>query len=226
MEFSLQADHLSKVYNGQAPAVNDITLRVRPSEFLTILGPSGGGKTTALRLLAGFEKPSSGRIQIGENIVADETRFVPPEQRKVGMVFQDYALFPHVTVAENIAFGIRKSGKSRQPQVERLLSLVGLTAYAERMPHELSGGEQQRVAIARAFASRPRVLFADEPTGNLDTATGGRVAGLLFDLNREAGTTLVLVTHDAALASRCGDVITLEAGRMRAPAPEPRVAAT
>ena len=135
MEYSLQADHLTKLYNGQSPAVNDITLRARPGEFLTLLGPSGGGKTTTLRLLAGFETPTRGRIQIGERVVADETRFTPPEKRKVGMVFQDYALFPHVDVAGNIAFGLHGARREKSRRVERLLSLVGLTAFAGRMPY-------------------------------------------------------------------------------------------
>lgn len=207
MEFSLQADQLSKVYNGQSPAVNDITLRVCPSEFLTILGPSGGGKTTTLRLLAGFEKPSSGRIQIGANIVADETRFVPPEQRKVGMVFQDYALFPHVNVAENIAFGIRESGKNRERQVQRMLSLVGLSAYAERMPHELSGGEQQRVALARALAPNPDILLLDEPFSNLDTGLRSQVRNEVRHILLETGTTAIFVTHDQHEALSLSDEI-------------------
>ena len=148
MEYSLQADHLTKLFDGQLPAVNDITLTVKPGEFLTLLGPSGSGKTTMLRLLAGFERPTSGRIQIGPRIVADDSRFVPPERRKVGMVFQDYALFPHVDVAGNIAFGLRGSRAESERRVKQLLSLVGLSQFAGRMPHELSGGQQQRVALA------------------------------------------------------------------------------
>ncbi len=207
MEYSLQADQLTKHYNGQSPAVNDITLRVRPSEFLTILGPSGGGKTTTLRLLAGFEKPSGGRIQIGENIVADEAHFVPPEKRKVGMVFQDYALFPHVNVAENIAFGIREPRTSRQHKVERLLSLVGLSAYAERMPHELSGGEQQRVALARALAPNPDILLLDEPFSNLDTGLRSQVRSEVRHILLETGTTAIFVTHDQHEALSLSDEI-------------------
>ena len=130
---SLQADHLTKLYNGPIASFASmmITLRVRPGEFLTLLGPSGGGKTTTLRLLAGFETPTSGRIQIGDHIVADDSHFTPPEKRKVGMVFQDYALFPHVDVAGNIAFGLRGPQKEQARQVERLLSLIGLTQFAE-----------------------------------------------------------------------------------------------
>ena len=126
MEFSLQTDNLTKLFDDGVPAVRDVTLRVKAGEFMTILGPSGGGKTTTLRLLAGFEQPTSGLIRIGNRVVADDRHFTPPEKRKVGMVFQDYALFPHVNVAENIAFGLRNRHKDRDRQVKRMLSLVGL----------------------------------------------------------------------------------------------------
>ena len=202
MEFSLQADHLTKLFNGQLPAVNDITLSVRPGEFLTLLGPSGGGKTTTLRLLAGFEKPTSGRIQIGDNIVADDSHFTPPEKRKVGMVFQDYALFPHVDVAGNIAFGLHGARKDQQRQVERLLALVGLTQYAERMPYELSGGQQQRVALARALAPNPDILLLDEPFSNLDTGLRAQVRTDVRRILLETQTTAIFVTHDQQEALR------------------------
>ena len=209
MEYSLQADHLSKVFNGQLPAVNDITLRVRPSEFFTLLGPSGGGKTTTLRLLAGFEKPTSGRIQIGDHIVADESHFIPPEKRKVGMVFQDYALFPHVDVAGNIAFGLRGRRKEQSKQVERLLALVGLSELAARMPHELSGGQQQRVALARALAPNPDILLLDEPFSNLDTGLRAQVRSEVRHILLETGTTAVFVTHDQEEALTLSDEIAI-----------------
>lgn len=207
MDYSLQADHLTKSYNGQSPAVHDISLRVRPSEFLTLLGPSGGGKTTTLRLLAGFEKPSSGRIIIGENIVADEAHFMPPDKRKVGMVFQDYALFPHINVAENIAFGLSGARQKRKSQVAQLLEMVGMADYGERMPHELSGGEQQRVALARALAPNPDILLLDEPFSNLDTGLRSQVRSEVRHILLETGTTAIFVTHDQHEALSLSDEI-------------------
>ncbi len=207
MEYSLQADHLTKRYNGQSPAVNDITLRVRPSEFLTLLGPSGGGKTTTLRLLAGFERPTSGRIQISNRIVADDSRFTPPEKRKVGMVFQDYALFPHVDVAGNIAFGLRGARTDNERRVKQLLALVGLTPFASRMPHELSGGQQQRVALARALAPEPDILLLDEPFSNLDTGLRAQVRSDVRNILLKTETTAIFVTHDQQEALSLSDEI-------------------
>lgn len=207
MEYSLQADHLTKRFNGQSPAVADITLTVKPGEFLTLLGPSGSGKTTMLRLLAGFERPTSGRIQIGPRIVADDTRFTPPEKRKVGMVFQDYALFPHVDVAGNIAFGLRGSRAESGRRVKQLLSLVGLTPFANRMPHELSGGQQQRVALARALAPEPDILLLDEPFSNLDTGLRAQVRTHVRDILHETETTAIFVTHDQEEALSLSDEI-------------------
>ena len=209
MEYSLQADHLTKLFNGQLPAVNDITLRVRPGEFLTLLGPSGGGKTTALRLLAGFETPTRGRIQIGDHIVADDSHFIPPEKRRVGMVFQDFALFPHVDVAGNIAFGLHGSQKDQARRVERLLSLVGLTQFAERMPYELSGGQQQRVALARALAPNPDILLLDEPFSNLDTHLREQVRTDVRRILLETDTTAIFVTHDQQEALSLSDEIAI-----------------
>ena len=207
MEYSLQADKLTKLFNGQAPAVNDVTLRVRPSEFLTLLGPSGGGKTTLLRLLAGFEKPTSGRIQIGDRIVADDLHYIPPEQRKVGMVFQDYALFPHVDVAGNIAFGLKDSRRERDRRVNELLELVGLSSFATRMPHELSGGQQQRVALARALAPEPEILLLDEPFSNLDTGMRAQVRTDVRDILQTTETTAIFVTHDQQEALSLSDEV-------------------
>lgn len=207
MEYSLQADSLTKLFNGQSPAVDDITLTVKPGEFLTLLGPSGSGKTTMLRLLAGFEKPTSGRIQIGPRIVADDSHFIPPERRKVGMVFQDYALFPHVDVAGNIAFGLRGAKPARASRVSALLDLVGLTDFARRMPHELSGGQQQRVALARALAPKPDILLLDEPFSNLDTGLRAQVRTHVRDILHETETTAIFVTHDQEEALSLSDEI-------------------
>ncbi len=207
MDFSLQTDNLTKLFDDNVPAVRDVTLRVKAGEFMTILGPSGGGKTTTLRLLAGFEQPTSGLIRIGNRVVADDRHFTPPEKRKVGMVFQDYALFPHVNVAENIAFGLRNRNKDRDRQVKRMLSLVGLAGFAERMPHELSGGQQQRVALARALAPNPDILLLDEPFSNLDTGLRTQVRNDVRDILLETETTAIFVTHDQQEALSLSDEI-------------------
>jgi len=206
MEVSLQINHLTKRY-GDAAAVEDITLTVKAGEFLTMLGPSGGGKTTALRLLAGFERPTAGRIQIGGHVVADDHRFIPPEKRKVGMVFQDYALFPHVNAAKNIAFGLHGRPKDKARRVKRMLSLVGLSEFADRMPHELSGGQQQRVALARALAPNPDILLLDEPFSNLDTALRSQVRKDVRRILLETKTTAIFVTHDQHEALSLSDKI-------------------
>lgn len=179
------------------PAVSQLSLDVRSGELLVILGPSGCGKSTTLRLIAGLERPDEGHIEIAGRCVADGKVFIPPEKRGVGLVFQDYALFPHLTVAENIAFGIRKwDSRERQRRVDELLELIGLSGLARRYPHQLSGGQQQRVAIARALAPRPAVLLLDEPFANLDAALRLRMREELRRLLHELGTTVVLVTHD------------------------------
>lgn len=206
MDLTLQTHNLIRQY-GDVTAVDNVTLNVKPGEFLTILGPSGCGKTTTLRLIAGFEKPTSGKIQIGEHVVADDSHFVPPERRKVGMVFQDYALFPHINVAENVGFGIRGRGKEKDSRIKRVLSLVGLSEYSHRMPHELSGGQQQRVALARALAPNPDILLLDEPFSNLDTALRAKVRADVREILHETGTTAIFVTHDQEEALSLSDEV-------------------
>ncbi len=206
MKFSLQTENLTKRY-AELGAVEDVTLNVKDGEFLTLLGPSGCGKTTTLRLLAGFERPTAGRIQIGDRVVADDHHFIPPEKRKVGMVFQDYALFPHVNVAENIAFGLHGRHKDKERQVKRMLALIGLPECADRMPHELSGGQQQRVALARALAPRPDILLLDEPFSNLDTALRSQVRKDVRHILLETETTAIFVTHDQQEALSLSDKI-------------------
>ncbi|MYE25669.1 MAG: ABC transporter ATP-binding protein [Chloroflexi bacterium] len=209
MEYMLETENLTKIFDDGVLAVQDISLQVRRDEFLTLLGPSGGGKTTALRLLAGFETPTRGRIQIGDHIVADDSHFIPPEKRRVGMVFQDYALFPHVDVAGNIAFGLQGSKKDQARRVEGLLSLVGLSQFAQRMPYELSGGQQQRVALARALAPNPDILLLDEPFSNLDTHLREQVRTDVRRILLETDTTAIFVTHDQQEALSLSDEIAI-----------------
>ncbi len=185
-------------------AVADLTLEVHQGELLAILGPSGCGKTTSLRLIAGFEAPTAGSLELAGTVVADDRRFVPPERRGVGMVFQDYALFPHMTVLENVEYGLRGRDDKRALAIEALAT-TGLSALGDRRVHELSGGEQQRVALARALAPRPTLLLLDEPFSNLDLALRGQVRQELHDIVRETGITTVLVTHDQEEALSIAD---------------------
>jgi iron(III) transport system ATP-binding protein len=189
---------------GLITAVDGVDLELRPGEMLTVLGPSGCGKTTLLRLIAGLEAPDAGTIEIAGRRVAGPGGVVPPERRRIGMVFQDYALFPHLTVADNIAYGIRRD-PDRAVRVDELLELVSLPDAGDRMPHELSGGMQQRVAIARALAPRPDVILLDEPFSNLDAALRTQVRGDLREILRGAGASAVLVTHDQDEALTLGD---------------------
>mgnify|MGYP000635971443 CR=1 FL=1 len=181
-----------------------------------VLGPNGSGKSTLLRVLAGLQRIDSGEIVFGDQVVNKAPSIhVVPQERSVGVVFQDYALFPHMTVFQNISFSIdHLSKKSKTEKVTSLLELINLNGIEKKYPHQLSGGEQQRVAIARAFAAQAPILFADEPTGNLDTQTGDHIVELLFELNQQHHTTLVLVTHDLNLAQRCQRRLTLNAGQL------------
>ncbi len=190
----LQARGIAKTYNGTA-ALEACNLSIDQGESLSLLGPSGCGKTTLLRVLTGLEVPDRGTISIGERILTDRTRFVPPERRRIGMVFQDWALFPHLTVAKNVAFGLRRED-IRQGRVSETLELVGLSQVANRYPDELSGGQAQRVAVARALAPRPRVLLFDEPFSNLDTGLRVRLRADIASLMRDLGMTSIFVTHD------------------------------
>lgn len=206
MELSLRTENLTKYYD-DVSAVENVSLNVRAGEFLTILGPSGCGKTTTLRLIAGFETPTSGTIRIGDKMVAADHQFMPPERRNIGMVFQDYALFPHVNVANNVGFGLRGRGKDKEQRVKRMLSLVGLSEYGHRMPYELSGGQQQRVALARALAPNPDILLLDEPFSNLDTALRSQVRADVREILHETETTAIFVTHDQEEALSLSDEI-------------------
>jgi len=202
---------------GPLTILADINLNIAPGESVAIVGASGAGKSTLLALLAGLDEPSSGRVWLNgaELTQLDEDGRAAVRARHVGFVFQSFHLVPSLTALENVMLPLELAGRrdARSAALE-VMGKVGLVARKGHYPRQLSGGEQQRVAIARAFVTRPAVLFADEPTGNLDTATGERVMDLLFDLNSAVATTLVLVTHNKFLAGRCGRIIHLDAGRV------------
>jgi putative ABC transport system ATP-binding protein len=214
----LEAQQVSKTVtspDGPLTILADVTLTVRAGETLAIVGASGAGKSTLLALLAGLDSPSSGRVLIAgaDLTLLDEDGRAAVRGKHVGFVFQSFHLIPSLNAIENVMLPLELRGRrDARTAAAAALDQVGLTARAAHYPKQLSGGEQQRVAIARAFVTHPAVLFADEPTGNLDTATGQRITDLLFELNRSTGSTLVLVTHDRALARRCGRLLELDAG--------------
>ncbi|WP_432776184.1 ABC transporter ATP-binding protein [Brevibacillus gelatini] len=182
---------------GSGPVLRNFSLRMEQGEIVGILGSSGCGKSTLLRLIAGLEAPAGGRIRIGERVLVDERQFVEPEHRGVGMIFQDYALFPHLTVEQNILFGLhRLPKKEREVRLREMLALVQMEGFGKRYPHELSGGQQQRVAFARALAPRPAILLMDEPFSNLDADLKQKIREELKTLLRAAHITTILVTHD------------------------------
>jgi putative ABC transport system ATP-binding protein len=214
----LEARSVSKTVaspDGALTILADVSLTVRTGETLAIVGASGAGKSTLLALLAGLDEPSSGRVLIaGVDLTElDEDGRAAIRGKHVGFVFQSFHLIPSLTAIENVMLPLELGGRRDARQAAAAaLSQVGLTPRIAHYPKQLSGGEQQRVAIARAFVTHPAVLFADEPTGNLDTATGQRITDLLFELNRSSGSTLVLVTHDRDLAKRCNRMLELDAG--------------
>lgn len=181
---------------GSVGAANGVTFDVARGELLALLGPSGCGKTTTLRLIAGFERLDSGSIQIGASLAAGGSLHLPPEKRRIGMVFQEYALFPHLNVADNVRFGLHSYSGDRDRRVATVLSMVGLEGMERRNPHELSGGQQQRVALARALAPEPDVVLLDEPFSNLDAALRVRVRAEVRAILRQANATAIFVTHD------------------------------
>jgi putative ABC transport system ATP-binding protein len=216
----LRCRSLSRTYRSGSrdlTVLKDITFDVSPGEFLAILGPSGSGKTTLLGLLAGLDLPTSGTVQLdGENLGSmSEDERARLRVEKIGFVFQSFQLMPTLTAQENVQVPLELRGQSEAATRARdLLTRVGLSGREHHYPVQLSGGEQQRVALARAFSTRPQVLFADEPTGNLDASTGATIIELMAELNHDQGTTLILVTHDLELASRARRTIRLADGRL------------
>jgi ABC-type Fe3+/spermidine/putrescine transport system ATPase subunit len=199
-----------------APAVDRLTLEVAQGEILVLVGPSGSGKTTALRLVAGFERPDAGQVWIAGRQVAGDGVWVAPEARSVGMVFQDYALFPHLTVSENVAYGLFCFHRfERGPRTHEVLEMVGMREHGDRYPHELSGGQQQRVALARALAPRPFAVLLDEPFSNLDAHLRAQLRDEVRTILKETDTSAIFVTHDQQEALLLGDhVAVLNAGRL------------
>ena len=215
----IRCERLTQTYASggrELVVLKDISFELAAGCFLAIIGPSGSGKSTLLGLLAGLDQPRSGRVWLdGDELThLDEDARARLRGQKVGFVFQSFQLIPTLTALENVMVPLELRGEVAAERAEALLARVGLADRLHHYPAQLSGGEQQRVAIARAFGIRPRALFADEPTGNLDAATGATVIDLLVELNREAGATLVLVTHDPELASRARRVIRLAGGEV------------
>ena len=212
---------------GETYALRDFSLDVAPGEVVCLLGPSGCGKTTLLRVAAGIEKPSAGRILINEHEIAGPNRFVPPEQRGVGLMFQDFALFPHLTILENVAFGLKALPHAEaRREAYLLLSRVGLERYAHDYPHILSGGQQQRVALARAIVPRPAVMLMDEPFSGLDVQLRESMQEETLALLRETRATSVIVTHHPEEAMRLADrIAVMRRGRL-VQAAAPRISTT
>lgn len=218
LEVVLKVENLTKQVNspeGLLTIVRDVSFAIAAGEPVAIVGQSGAGKSTLLALLAGLDTPTSGKVWLaGTDLTSlDEDGRARLRAARVGFVFQSFHLVPALTALENVMLPLELAGRADARRTAReALARVGLGARTGHYPRQLSGGEQQRVALARAFVTQPAVLFADEPTGNLDTVTGARIGELLFELNATSRTTLVLVTHDQSLASRCGRILRMEAG--------------
>ena len=216
----LQVKNVSKIVptgDIQLTILDNVSLEINQGQSIAIIGPSGAGKSTLLGLMAGLDTPTSGSISLGSHEITamDEEGRARVRAELVGFVFQTFQLLSSLTALENVALPLELSGhKGAAAKAKEYLEQVGLGARLSHYPKQLSGGEQQRVAIARAFACEPKILFADEPTGNLDQTTGGAVSDLLFDLNDKNGTTLILVTHEQRLAERCSRIVTIDDGRI------------
>jgi iron(III) transport system ATP-binding protein len=216
-------NRLSKQFGHGRPAVDDISLTVREGGFLALLGPSGCGKTTVLRMIAGFEQPTDGSILLGERVLADAGAMVPPERRNMAMVFQSYALWPHMSVAENVGYPLKVRGISRDriaAKVGQALSAVRLEAYGDRRPAELSGGQRQRVALARCLVTEPDVVLLDEPLANLDRHLRQEMEETFREFHARSGATMIYVTHDQSEAMALAtDVAVMSEGRLLQVAP-------
>jgi putative ABC transport system ATP-binding protein len=216
----LEAEHLTKSYvigQRQVAVLDDVSFTIEPGEFVAIMGSSGSGKSTLLSILSGLDQPTRGRVRIDGNDITDwsEDQLAPVRNQVFGFVFQSFHLAPSLNAVENVAFPAELGGDPQARQrAQALLARVGLDSRATNFPHQLSGGEKQRVAICRALVNRPKIIFADEPTGNLDSSNGAAILQALVDLHQERRTTLVLVTHSPEVAERAGRVITLADGKV------------
>ncbi|WP_240705168.1 ABC transporter ATP-binding protein [Pacificoceanicola onchidii] len=197
---------------GGSPVVDDVSLAIDPGKVMCLLGPSGCGKSTTLRMIAGVDMQDSGTIHVDGELVCDTVFRVPPERRSIGLMFQDFALFPHLTVGQNVAFGLSGSGADKRRRAQSLLDRVGLVRFIDDYPHQLSGGEQQRVALARALAPQPRVMLMDEPFSGLDNRLRDGIRDETLDLLKEEGASVLLVTHEPEEAMRMADQIALMRG--------------
>jgi iron(III) transport system ATP-binding protein len=204
----LEIRNLIRRYDGRS-VVDDVSLQIMPGQVTCLLGPSGCGKSTTLRMIAGVEMQDSGEIFVDGKLVCDTVYRVPPERRKIGLIFQDFVLFPHLTVADNVSFGLKGSKDEKRTRVKELLDRVGLLRFIDGYPHQLSGGEQQRVALARALAPRPRIMLMDEPFSGLDNRLRDGIRDETLSLLKEEDTAVLLVTHEPEEAMRMADEIAL-----------------
>ncbi|WP_372993220.1 ABC transporter ATP-binding protein [Sulfitobacter sp.] len=205
----LEIKHLKRSYGGRA-VVDDVSLRIMPGQVTCLLGPSGCGKSTTLRMIAGVEMQDSGTIHVDGSLICDTVFRIPPERREIGLMFQDFALFPHLSVADNVGFGLKTGTKAeRRARVEELLERVDLLRFIDGYPHQLSGGEQQRVALARALAPRPKIMLMDEPFSGLDNRLRDDIRDETLGILKEEGTAVLLVTHEPEEAMRMADEIAL-----------------
>lgn len=204
----LEIRNIVRDYDGKR-VVDDVSLAIQPGHVTCLLGPSGCGKSTTLRIIAGVDMQTSGTIHVDGNLICDTVYRVPPERRSIGLIFQDFALFPHLTVGDNVGFGLTGSRKDKLPRVGELLERVGLSHYINEYPHQLSGGEQQRVALARAIAPRPSIMLMDEPFSGLDNRLRDGIRDETLALLKDEGTSVLLVTHEPEEAMRMADEIAL-----------------
>jgi len=218
---ALEVEAVTKSFAEGVPVLTDVSLTVAGGSTAALLGPSGCGKTTLLRLIAGLDQPDEGRVRVGDRELTGPNQFVPPESRRIGMVFQDWALFPHLSVSRNVGFGLPRSERRTSPRIDAALAMVGLDGLGERMPDTLSGGQQQRVALARALAPEPSVLLLDEPFSNLDASLRTQVRTDVHRLLVALGVTTVFVTHDQDEAFVLGDSVVVLSDGMVAQAGSP-----